>query len=79
MNLNFAGNVGTGGTPLASVDPLLTDRQLAEMMSCGRSTVWRWATEGIIPQPLKIGGLSRWRKSTIAAAIEQAEADAVAA
>ena len=79
MNLNFAGYVGTEGAPLAGADPLLTDRQVAEIMSCGRSTIWRWAAEGTIPQPLKIGGVSRWRKSSIMALIEKAEAAAVAA
>ncbi len=79
MNRNFAGNVGTGGTSLAGVDPLLTDKEVAKMMSCGRSTVWRWAAEGIIPQPLKIGGMSRWPHSWITSVVNEAKAEVQAA
>ena len=59
MNRNFAGNVGIGGTPIAGVDPLLADREAAALLGCGRSTLWRWASEGVVPKPLKIGGMSR--------------------
>lgn len=74
MSKNFAGNVGIGGAPIAAVDPLRSDREAADQLGCGRSTVWRWASEGILPQPLKIGGLSRWRQSWIDKAIADAEA-----
>ena len=44
MNRNFAGNVGTGGANdggyFAHSDPLLSDKGVAEMLDCGRSTVW---------------------------------------
>lgn len=81
MNRNFAGNVGTGGAPIHGVspvpsDPLLTDREAATYLGCGRSTLWRWVSEGILPKPLKIGGMSRWRQSTIEAVIAKAEAEA---
>lgn len=74
MNLNLAGNVGTGGGSASSADPLLADREAAALLGCGRSTIWRWASEGVIPKPIKIGGLSRWRQSWIEAVIADAEA-----
>lgn len=45
---------------------LLSDVEVAEMLSVSRNTVWRWARqlEGF-PQPYKIGGASRWRKADL--------------
>lgn len=54
-------------------DPLLSDREVAKMLGCARSTLWRWAADGIFPKPLKIGGMSRWRQSDLNTVIEQAE------
>lgn len=79
MNRNFAGNIGTGGANELQTDLLLSDREVATQLDCGRSTVWRWAAEGVIPQPLKIGGSSRWRKSWITKVISDAEANREAA
>ena len=53
-------------------DELIRDEEVAKRLSCGKSTVWRWASEGIIPKPIKIGGASRWRRSEIDAAINSA-------
>lgn len=75
MSRNFAGNVGIGGAPVTGVDPLLSDRETADQLGCGRSTVWRWASDGTLPKPLKIGGNSRWRQSWILKVIQDAEAD----
>ena len=85
MNRNFAGNVGIGGAtppiaggadpiPAGVVDPLLSDREAAAVLGCARSSVWRWVNAGILPKPLKIGGMSRWRQSDIEAVIAKAEA-----
>jgi predicted DNA-binding transcriptional regulator AlpA len=74
MNRNFAGNIGQPGAPGAGIDHLLTDREAASILDCGRSTLWRWAAGGTIPKPLKIGGMSRWRQSDIEAVIAKAEA-----
>lgn len=79
MNRNFAGSVGTGGSQPQAVDPLLSDKEVAAIFVCGRSTVWRWASEGTIPQPLKIGGMSRWPQSWIMDVVNTAKAEATAA
>jgi predicted DNA-binding transcriptional regulator AlpA len=31
------------------------------MLSMGRSTFWRNVSAGVLPQPVRIGGLTRWR------------------
>ena len=79
MTKNFAGNHATaaftGHSPSRQpADPLLSDRDTAALLGCGRSTVWRWTAEGVLPKPTKIGGMSRWRLSDIEAVIAKAEA-----
>jgi predicted DNA-binding transcriptional regulator AlpA len=49
---------------------LLTDRDCAEMLSCSRATFWRRVKDGTIPKPIKLCGLTRWKKEEIEAAIQ---------
>jgi predicted DNA-binding transcriptional regulator AlpA len=45
---------------------LLSDVEVAEMMSVSRNTVWRWVGSiDKFPQPVKIGGATRWRKADL--------------
>jgi excisionase family DNA binding protein len=39
---------------------LLRVGEVAQLLRCGQSTVWRLAKNGEIAQPLKIGGMTRW-------------------
>lgn len=56
-------------------DPLIRDREAAALMGASVSTFWRNVQKGVIRRPIKIGGLSRWRKSEIEAVIAKAEAE----
>ena len=51
-------------TPLP---PLLNDREVAAALNCSRSSVWRLTENGTLPRPLKISGMTRWRRSDIEA------------
>ncbi|MDE3239186.1 MAG: helix-turn-helix domain-containing protein [Paracoccaceae bacterium] len=53
---------------------LMTATEVAEHFGCGVSTVWRWAKTGVLPQPIRIGGSTRWRRSDIDALIDGSEA-----
>jgi predicted DNA-binding transcriptional regulator AlpA len=44
---------------------LVPDKEAAAMLSMGRSTFWREVAKGVLPQPIKIGGLTRWRVSDL--------------
>ncbi len=46
---------------------LLSDIEVAQLLSVSRTTVWRWLRdiEGF-PEPLKIGGATRWRRADVA-------------
>jgi predicted DNA-binding transcriptional regulator AlpA len=50
---------------------LLSDRELSHLLSVSRSTLWRWASQGILPKPMKIGGASRWRGDEIKVFIDR--------
>ena len=83
MQTNFAGNRATasldGQPPINTDDLLLSDKESSEVLGCARSTFWRWVAEGIVPKPLKIGGMSRWKQSEIHGVIAQADAERHAA
>jgi predicted DNA-binding transcriptional regulator AlpA len=43
---------------------------VARALAVDTRTIWRWASAGVIPAPLRIGGSTRWRRSDIEALIE---------
>jgi len=57
-----------------NIEPLIRDADAARMLCCSKATFWRRVADGTIPRPIKIGGMSRWPQSEIAAVIEQAKA-----
>lgn len=56
------------------VDPLLIAREAAAILQISVPTFWRHVANGLVPKPVKLGGLSRWPKSEIFAVIEIAKA-----
>jgi predicted DNA-binding transcriptional regulator AlpA len=56
------------------VDPLLTAREGAKVLQISVPTFWRRVADGTVPQPVKIGALSRWPASEITQVIEHAKA-----
>jgi prophage regulatory protein len=47
----------------------VSDVDLARRFSIARVTVWRWARQGLLPKPVKIGpNCSRWQLDEIEAA-----------
>ena len=44
---------------------LLTVEDLANMLGMSTRTVWRRVSAGEIPDPVKVGGLTKWRRSDI--------------
>jgi len=79
MQNNFANHYATVSPGVEAThnipDKLITDAEMAETIGCGRSTIWKWVSDGIIPKPLKIGGMSRWKLSEAYDVIKRAEAD----
>ena len=45
--------------------PLLTVKDVAQMLQLSTRTIFRLAETGSLPKPLKIGGSVRWQAETI--------------
>jgi predicted DNA-binding transcriptional regulator AlpA len=44
---------------------LVPANEAAKMLSMGRSTFWKAVKDKLLPEPVKIGGLTRWRVSDL--------------
>lgn len=62
----------------APTDRLLSVKDTARALGCSVATVWRRSADGTIPEPIKIGGTTRWPHSEIMALIESAKAQRAA-
>lgn len=51
---------------------LIRPRPLAQQLGIGNSTLWRWVKKGILPPPIRIGGIAGWRPSDIETTLEKA-------
>lgn len=57
-------------------EPLLVnDKKAAELLSIGRSTLWRGVEQGIFPKPVKFGGITRWRVADLQQFVQNAGTD----
>jgi excisionase family DNA binding protein len=51
---------------ISQIDAMLTAKEVAEILSTSKRTVWRWAAEGRIPKPCKLSNRSaRWKASEL--------------
>lgn len=60
-------------------DPLLNVRESAALAGVSVPTFWRRVADNTFPPPVKLGSLSRWPRSEIIAAIDEAKAARYAA
>lgn len=52
----------------------LNAREVAKVLSVSEPTIWRWAKEGRIPAPVKLGpNTSRWSSEEIAEHVHRAK------
>jgi predicted DNA-binding transcriptional regulator AlpA len=55
-------------------EKLLTDKEVGELLGgVSRATVWGNVKKGIIPKPIKLGGITRFPLSDILGVIETAK------
>ncbi len=55
---------------------LLTDKDVAEILSISRMHVWNCVRSGSLPKPYKFGNCTRWKYSEIVEAIEDLKKNA---
>ncbi len=53
------------------VERLIRDTEGAALLSCSKATWWRRVADGTMPQPVRIGSMTRWKLSEVLAAIER--------
>jgi len=51
---------------------LISDIGVAKLLGCSRATIWRRVNDQTLPQPIRIGGMTRWSRAEIEAVIEAA-------
>ncbi len=51
---------------------LIGVNSVAELIDGSPSTVWRRVKDGLLPKPIKFGGMTRWSRAEIEAVIEAA-------
>lgn len=58
---------------VSTINTMLTDRQVAALFGCSRATVWLNVKKGILPNPLKFGGITRFHMAEVLEVIDAAK------
>jgi predicted DNA-binding transcriptional regulator AlpA len=53
---------------------LLSAQETATMLGMSVATVWRRTSDGTLPQPVRIGGVTRWVRDELVEVISAAQA-----
>ena len=61
-----------------NTDPplLLSDKSAAVLLGISRATFWRRVSDKTLPSPIRLGGVTRWRRDELERAIVTASARA---
>jgi len=51
---------------------LLSDKDICELFSISRASVWRMTSDGRLPKPIKLGRTTRWRADDVEQALASA-------
>ena len=50
---------------------LLKISGVASYVGCAESTIWRWVEDGVFPQPVRLGNVTRWDSRDVEAHLEK--------
>lgn len=70
LELDNAPYMTSETTALPVVERLLRDSDGAFILNCSKATWWRRVADGTMPQPVRIGSMTRWKLSEVLAVIE---------
>lgn len=59
------------GPPQSSPHRLYRPKRLAELLDVNLSTLWRWRQRGVLPPPVKIGGIVGWTETQVAKLLQE--------
>jgi len=72
MSLEFSPTREKTAGRVSDIAPvLISDVEAARILGCSRATIWRRVADKTLPQPIKVGGLTRWVVSEVQEAIEK--------
>jgi len=54
---------------------LLDVKAVAALFQSSPATIWRRVNDGTLPQPVRIGGMTRWARDEIDAVIDRAKCE----
>ena len=57
-------------TPALALPLLISADELARLLDCSATHIWRMHSGGKLPKPVKIGRLTRWREAEVSAWVE---------
>ena len=63
--------VATSKAIAGIVERLIRDTEGAAILSCSKATWWRRVADGTMPQPVRIGSMTRWKLSEVMASINE--------
>lgn len=69
VNVDLFGGASASGSQ--TVVRLLRDSDCAVIIGCSKATWWRRVADGTMPQPVRIGSMTRWKLSEVLSAIER--------
>lgn len=53
-------------SPHAEALRVWRERELLELLGCGRTTLWRWVRDGLFPRPIRLGVVAKgWTERTV--------------
>lgn len=77
MQHEHASIIATTASPLSSLesDPLVGVDAVRKLLGgVGTATVYRFVRQGKLPRPIKVGSLTKWRRSWIEQSVADLEA-----
>ena len=57
---------------------LLTTHEACTFLAVSRTTLWDWRKRGLVPEPVRIGSVLRWRLSDLEGVIARAAGEPAA-
>lgn len=55
------------------LEQYLSVKQVAARLACSTRTVWRRVAEGLLSEPKRFGGLTRWREDDVVKSLRRME------